>query len=75
MDTLRKGSQIDMDMQVAALKQALRSVRRVRETGKRAAIHEEGSFVEKAGDWGKRNLLKEKGAHILYNLEPKQGEP
>ena len=58
-------------MQIADVKQALGSVRRMCEAGNRVAFDEEGGYIENNGTGERATLVKGRGSYVLSLWVPK----
>ena len=69
-----EGSRIGLDVQIADVKKALGSVRRMCEAGNRVVLDEEESYVEHKHTGERTVLTKEKrGAYVLTVWVPRKG--
>jgi hypothetical protein len=66
-----EGSEIGLDMQIADVKKALGSVRRMCEAGNRVVFDDEGSYIENKGTGERATLVKELGSYVLSLRVPK----
>jgi len=69
-----EGSEIGIGLQVADVKKALGSVRRMCEAGNRVVFDDEGSYIENKGTGERVTLTKERGSYILSLWVPKKSQ-
>ena len=68
----REGSDIGIDLQVADVKKALGSVRRMCEAGNNVVFDDAGSYIENKRTGERATLIKERGSYILSLWVPKK---
>ena len=60
-----------MDIQIADVKKALGSVRRMCEAGNKVVFDDDGSYIENKGTGERVALVKERGSYVLSLWVPK----
>ena len=68
----QEGSQIGIDIHIADVKQAVRSVRRIGEAGTRVGFDEGGSYVENKGAGERIAMIKGKGSYVFPLWVPRE---